>query len=173
MTRKTVVARQCSNGRDCVAYPALGQPSKLSWGNPETRCFACEERRVAFELKAAAKGKTANRRKKVGLPLLEGQERQLPNTCARRSCVRPATEWDGMAYVCGEHAEAQRARAIQERSRSWVRSCEEKWRSAHASGDEALARRWWRALREAQARLAKAEANLAALERRAWSEHAS
>jgi hypothetical protein len=78
-----------------------------------------------------------------------------------------------MAYVCAEHAEAQRARAIQERSRSWVRSCEEKRRSARDSGDEALARKWWRALRQAQARLAEAEANLAALERRAWSEHAS
>jgi hypothetical protein len=63
MTRKTVVGRQCANGADCVAYPALGQPSKLSWGNLATRCFACEERRVASELKAAAKGKTANRRR--------------------------------------------------------------------------------------------------------------
>jgi hypothetical protein len=173
MTRKTVVGRQCSNGTDCVAYTALGQPSKLSWGNPETRCFACEERRVASELRAAAKGRTAKRQREVRYPLLEGQKRQLPNTCARRSCVRPATEWDGMAYVCAEHAEAQRARVMQARVKYLVTSSEEKWRSAHDSGDEAVARMWWRALRQAQARLAEAEANLAALERRAWSEHAS
>jgi hypothetical protein len=173
MIRKAVVGRQCSNGTDCVAYPALGQPSKLSWGNPGTTCFACQERRVASELKAAAKGKTSNRTREAELPLLQGHERQAPNTCARRSCIRPATEWDGMTYLCGEHATAQRARVIQERSKSWASSCEEKWRSAHASGDEALARRWWRSLREAQARLAEAEANLAAADRRAWSEHAS
>jgi hypothetical protein len=65
MTRKTVVGRQCANGADCVAYPTLGQPSKLSWGNPGTRCFACEERRVASDLKAAAKGKTVNRRREA------------------------------------------------------------------------------------------------------------
>src|SRR3712207_1603908 len=130
MTRKAVVARQCSNGTDCVAYPALGQPSKLSWGNPETRCFACEERRVASELKAAAKGRTAKRQREVRLPLLEGQERHPPTMCAKRSCVRPATEWDGIAYFCALYAEAQRARVIQERSRYLVTSSEEKWRSA-------------------------------------------
>lgn len=118
MIRKTVVGRQCSNGTDCVAYPALGQPSKLSWGNPGTRCFACEERRVASELKAAAKGKTANHWREATHTLLKGEERQAP-TCVKRSCVRPATEWDGMAYICGEHAEAQRARAVHERSKSW------------------------------------------------------
>jgi hypothetical protein len=73
----------------------------------------------------------------------------------------------------GARAEAQRARVIHERSKSWTSSCEERWRSAHASGDEALARRWWKSLREAQARLAKVEANLASVERRAWSEHVS
>ena len=72
MTRKTVTGRQCSNGADCVAYPALGQPSKLSWGNQGTRCFACEERRVAFELVAAAKSKTANRWREARRPLREG-----------------------------------------------------------------------------------------------------
>jgi hypothetical protein len=111
MIRKSVVGRQCSNGTDCVAYPALGQPSNLSWGNPGTRCFACEERRVASELKVAAKGKTANRWRETRHTLLEGEERQAP-TCAKRTCLRPATEWDGMAHVCGEHAEAQRARAV-------------------------------------------------------------
>jgi len=72
MTRKTVTGRQCSNGADCVAYPALGQPSKLTWGNQGTRCFACEERRVAFELVAAAKSKTANRWREARRPLREG-----------------------------------------------------------------------------------------------------
>jgi len=128
---------------------------------------------VASELKAAAKGRTAKRQREVRLPLLEGQERHPPTMCAKRSCVRPATEWDGIAYFCALYAEAQRARVIQERSRYLVTSSEEKWRSANASGDEALARRRWRSLREAQARLVEAEANLAAAERRAWSEHAS
>lgn len=155
-----------------MAYPALGQPSKLSWGNPGTRCFACEERRVASELKAAAKGKTRNCQREARPLLLEGEERQAP-TCAKRTCVRPATDWDGMAYICGEHAEAQRVRVILERSKRWSDSCEEKWRSARASGDDALARRWWMSLREAQTRLAEVEANLASVERRAWSEHAS
>lgn len=155
-----------------MAYPALGQPSKLSWGNSGTRCFACEERRAASELKAAAKGKTANRWREAKRSLREGEEWQAPK-CAKWSCARPATEWDGLAHVCREHAEAQRARAVQERSKSWVSSCEEKWRSAHALGDEALAHRYWMSLREAQARLAQAEANLASVERRAWSEYAS
>jgi len=55
-------------------YPRnlLGQPSKLSWGNQGTRCFACEERRVAFELVAAAKSKTANRWREARRPLREG-----------------------------------------------------------------------------------------------------
>ena len=55
-----------------MAYPALGQPSKLSWGNPGTKCFACEERRVASELMAAAKGKTANRWREARRLLREG-----------------------------------------------------------------------------------------------------
>jgi hypothetical protein len=97
MTGKAVVGRQCSNGTGCVAYPALGQPSKLSWGNPGTTCFACEERRVASELKVAAKRRTANPRREAGLSPLKVEERQVPTTCALRSCVRPATGWDGMA----------------------------------------------------------------------------
>ena len=57
-----------------MAYPALGQPSKLSLGNPGMKCFACEERRVASELEAAAKGKTVNRRREARHTLREGEE---------------------------------------------------------------------------------------------------
>jgi hypothetical protein len=54
MTRRTAAEPRCANGENCVAYPALGEPSKLSRGNPSPRCFACEERRVISNLKAAA-----------------------------------------------------------------------------------------------------------------------
>ena len=54
MARKRVEEPRCVNGENCVAYPTLGEPSKLSRGNPGPRCFACEERRVASKLKATA-----------------------------------------------------------------------------------------------------------------------
>jgi hypothetical protein len=38
------------------------------------KCFACEERRVASELEAAAKGKTVNRRREARHTLREGEE---------------------------------------------------------------------------------------------------
>jgi hypothetical protein len=41
---KGAQARLCSNGDECVAYPALGQPAKLSAGNPGDVCFRCEEK---------------------------------------------------------------------------------------------------------------------------------
>src|SRR3712207_786130 len=51
MTLKSAAAPRCSNGKRCVAYPALREPAKLSRGNPGPRCFACEERRAAAQLK--------------------------------------------------------------------------------------------------------------------------
>ncbi len=54
MTLKSAVTPRCSNGKRCVAYPALGEPAKLSRGNRGPRCFACEERRAGAELKVTA-----------------------------------------------------------------------------------------------------------------------
>src|SRR3712207_906196 len=52
MTQQSAVESRCANGVNCVAYAALGEPSKLSRANPGPRCFACEERRVASQLPA-------------------------------------------------------------------------------------------------------------------------
>jgi hypothetical protein len=155
MTRKSVAQPRCSNGTRCVAYPALGKPAKLSRGNLGTRCFACEERRVASELKTAA----AN--KKV-------LERGQANQPRRVKSNKPAE------HVSKEQAQAeQRAREVLELRRRSVRTCERGLRSALASGDERLVRRWSRSLREAKDRLTWAEADLARREKRAWSEQAS
>jgi hypothetical protein len=152
MIRKTVAELRCSNGLRCVAYPALGEPSKLSRGNPGRRCFACEERRVTSDLKTAAAHKKAVERRKANQP-----------------------HWskdNGLEeHVSQEHAQADVAREVLERRRRSVLTCERGLRSALASGDERLARRWSRSLREAEVRLAWAEADLAHAEKR--SEHAS
>ena len=152
--RRSVEEPRCSNGENCVAYPALGEPSKLSRGNPGTRCFACEEqRRVTSSSEATAAEKEVVGRGKAKEP----------------------------RWVTGngpeEHArpryapEAERTREVWERRRRSVLTCERGLRSALASGDERLVRRWSRSLREAEVRLAWAEADLAHAEKR--SEHAS
>ena len=164
MTQKTAKTLRCSNGANCVAYPTLGEPSKLSSSNPGPRCFACEERRVASELEAhSAKSKAAERREADG---------PGGRICAERSCERPAVEQEGGAFVCREHAEVRRASAIRERRRASVLTCERGLRSALASGDERLARRWSRSLADAEARLLWAEADLEVAEEKARSEHA-
>ncbi len=152
MTRKIVAEPRCSNGTRCVAYPTLSEPAKLSRGNPGPRCFACEERRVASELKTAAAKKKATER---------GQTKQP--TWAKRNELAE--------HVGKEHAQAeQRAREVLELRRSSVLTCERGLRSALASGDERLVRRWSRSLREAKDRLAWAEADLSRSEKRARSE---
>ena len=154
MMRKTVEEARCSNGIRCVAYPALGEPSKLSRSNPGTRCFACEERRVASELKTAADKKQAVER--------------------RRAKERPWSRGNGLEeHVSQELAQPERAREVWERRRRSVLTCERGLCSALASGDERLVLRWSRSLREAEERLAWAEADLARSEKRAWSERAS
>jgi hypothetical protein len=51
-------ALRCERGANCVSYPTLGEPSKLSRANPGPRCFACEEHRRDFQVEAfAAEGK--------------------------------------------------------------------------------------------------------------------
>ncbi len=146
MTRRSVAEPRCSNGIDCVAYLTLGEPSKLSRGNTGPRCFACEERRVASEQKAAAAKEKA----------LEGRKANKPRS--------------GKSNGLKEQTEVGRAREVLERRRRSVLTCERGLRSALASGDERLVRRWSRSLREAQARLGWAEADLARAERRSRSE---
>jgi hypothetical protein len=152
--RKRTEEPRCSNGIRCVAYPALGEPSKLSRGNPGPQCFACEERRAASDLKTARANKKAIERRK-----------------ARRS------HWskdNGVrVHLSHEHTEAEHAREVLERRRRSVLTCERGLRSALASGNERLVRRWARSLREAKERLAWAEADLARAEKRLWSEPAS
>jgi hypothetical protein len=156
--RKTDEEPRCSNGIRCVAYPTLGQPSKLSRGNPGTRCFACEERRVASELKtAAANKKAAERRNANKRPWAKSN---APEEYLKENAGR-------------EHTEVERAREVLERRRRSVLTCERGLRLALASSDERLVHRWSRSLREAEQRLTWAEADLARAEKRVWSEHAS
>ena len=146
--RKTVQEPWCANGANCVAYPSLGEPSKLSRGNKGTRCFACEERRVASELKSAVANKKA----------LELREAKVPR-------------W-GKSNGLEEHVEVDSAREVVERRKRSVLTCERGLHSALASGNERLVRRWARSLREAKDRLAWAEADLGCGEESAWSERA-
>ena len=155
MMRKIIAVPRCSNGIRCVAYPTLGEPAKLSSGNPGPRCFACEERRVASELETAAAKKKAREREQAK-QLNWAKSNELPE------------------HIGKEHAQAeQRAREVLELRRSSVLTCERGLRSALASGDERLVRRWSRSLREAKDRLAWAEADLSRTEKRARSEQAS
>ena len=152
MIRKRAEEPRCSNGIRCVAYPALGEPSKLSRSNPGMRCFACEERRVDSELETAADKKQAVER--------------------RRAKERPWSRGNGLEeHVSQELAQPERTREVWERRRRSVLTCERGLRSALASGDERLVLRWSRSLREAKKRLVWAEADLARAEKRL--EHAS
>jgi hypothetical protein len=87
--------------------------------------------------------------------------------CAEDSCQRPAVERRGGVRVCREHAEAGLARGWREGRSVWALTCERNLRGALASGDGELARKWSGLLEEAKARLAQAEADLAAKEARA------
>jgi hypothetical protein len=140
--RKTLTALRCASGAECVSYPTLGEPSKLSRGNPGPRCFACEKQRKEFEVEAAAlKLKTAKHRQVKKPSRSEGYE-----------------------------PEVSRASAIRERRRASVLTCERGLQSAIVSDDARLTRRWSRSLREARARLLWAEADLEASEKSAQSE---
>ena len=152
--RKTIEEQRCSNGIRCVAYHALGEPSKLSSGNPGTTCFACEERRAASELKTARASKKAAELRKTKAP--------------HRSKDNGLVE-----HVGQEHAQVKRAREVLERRRMSVLTCERGLRSALASGDERLVHKWSRSLREAEDRVAWAEADVAHAEKRLRSRSAS
>jgi hypothetical protein len=158
MTQKCATTfSRCSNASECVAYPALGEPAKLSRGNPGPTCFACQERRVATELAASTADSRDSQRLKVN----------GSRVCAEQPCWRPATERYGEAFVCREHAAVRRAFGVWKRRREWVLACERRLRSAIASGDERLERKWARLLLEAEARVDWAEADLDAAEERA------
>jgi hypothetical protein len=134
------VAR-CASGTNCVSYPALGEPSKLSRANPGPRCFACQKQRVDVEVEEAA------------TELKAVERRQLEESS-------PSED---------PEPEANRASMILERRRASVRTCERGLRSAIASKDARLARVWSRSLREARDRLLWAEAGLEASESGAQS----
>ncbi len=168
MTQRTTAPR-CSSGVHCVAYPTLGEPAKLSSGNPGPRCFACEERRAASELEAhsANNSELVTERREEDAPLRSESHEQGVRICAELSCGRPAIKREGGAFVCREHAEVKRASATRDRRRASVQTCERGLRSALAADDERLTRTWSRSLIEAEARLMWAEADLRAAEERA------
>jgi hypothetical protein len=164
--RKRSAAPRCSNGTKCVAYPTLGEPAKLSRGNPGPWCFACEERRAATEVEMIAgesrgehsgKARGSRKAKRSGR---SGGNRPQERLCMKPSCERPVAERNGMAVVCREHAEESRAAAVQERRRAWVLTCERAVRAAIASGDKTLERKWARLLLAAEVSFAEAEAEL-------------
>jgi hypothetical protein len=158
---------RCSNGASCVAYPTLGEPAKLSRSNPGPRCFACEERRVAAELGTAAARSKDEQHRKARRPRSGRGNKSKECTCVKPSCERPIAERDGAASLCREHAEESRAARVRERRRAWVLVCERAVRSAIASGDERLERRWAKLLLAAEVSLAEAEAELRVAEVRA------
>ena len=141
--RKTVLLPaaplRCASGTNCVSYSTLGEPSKLSRGNPGPRCFACEKQRKEFEVEAAA------------LKLKTAKHRQVKKPSRSE----------------GHEPEVSRASGIRERRRTSVLTCERGLQSAIVLGDARLTRRWSRSLREAQARLRWAEADLEASEKKA------
>ena len=141
MTQRLAVAPRCASGKNCVAYPALGEPAKLSRGNPERRCFACQERRAVRRLELAVA------EDEVAQPEMAGN----PRRGRSGGLEKP---------LGGGHADADSAREVVERRKRSVLTCERGLRSALASGDERLARRWSKSLREAEERLAWAEEDL-------------
>jgi hypothetical protein len=139
---------RCASGANCVSYPTLGEPSKLSRANPGPRCFACEKQRADIEVEGVAAELKAEE-----LKAAKHRQKQKPS---RSESYEP---------------EVSRAWAILlERRRASVRTCERGLQSAIASEDVRLTRRWSRSLREAQARLVWAEADLGASKKRAQSE---
>ena len=102
-----------------------------------------------------------------GAVRLLGGDGGEPLVCAEGSCQRPPSRLQGGVRLCREHAEAGLARGWQEGRSLWALTCECNLRDALASGDEGLTRKWSGLLEEAKARLAQAEADLAAKEARA------
>ncbi len=99
-----------------------------------------------------------------GAVRLLGGDGGEPLVCAKGSCQRPPGRLQGGMRLCREHAEAGLARGWREGRALWALACDHNLRDALASGDEGLTRKWSGLLEEAKARLAQAEADLAAKE---------
>ena len=166
---KPAATLRCSNEARCVTFPTLGEPAKLSRGNPGPMCFACEERRVATELEKVADKSKAGQRPKANGRRLGEDNKPNKRICVKDSCERPGVEWEGAEFVCREHAEVSRTSALLKRRKAKVFDCERALRSAIASGDERLEREWSRLLLGAEVRLAEAEAKLRTAQMRARS----
>jgi len=146
-SRATVLQRNTT----ASPTPTLGEPSRLSRGNPgPPRCFACEERRVSSQLKAGVTAKEG---------VLERGE-----TNGARSSERDRREDRGQGGY---------AREVLERRRRSVLTCKRGLRTALASGDERLAQKWSRAIKDAEERLIWAEADIQAARTGAQSGFAS
>ena len=150
----------------CVSYPALGEPAKLSRANRGTRCFACEERRLASEPKMAAANDN-NKKKKNKKKAAERGKAKEPPWLKKSSDAQLVVG----VHIGREHTEeAEGALELLERRRRSVRRCEGGLRWALASGNKRLVGRWSGSLREAEERLAWAEADHGARGRkRGWS----
>jgi hypothetical protein len=169
--RKTVVLSaaplRCASGVSCVSYTTLGEPSKLSRGNPGPRCFACEKQLGEFEDEAAALKLKAAKHRQMKKPSRSKDYEPEVRSGAERFSERPTTERADAALVGHQDAEVSRASAIRERRRASVLTCERGLQSAIVSEDARLTRRWSRSLREAHDRLLWAEADLEASEKKA------
>ena len=163
-------APRCASGANCVSYPTLGEPSKLSRGNPGPRCFACEKQRGEREVELfAAKLKAAKHRQVKSPSRCKDYDPNVRSE-AEHFSERPTTERAGAAAVGHQHAEVSHASAIRERRRASVLTCKRGLQSAIVSGDARLMRSWSRSLRDAEARLLWAEADVEASQKRAQSE---
>jgi hypothetical protein len=166
-----VAALRCASGANCVSYATLGEPSKLSRGNPGPWCFACELRRGASEVEAVAaklEVKAAKHRQVKRTSRSEGHEPEISNR-AKRFNEQQTTDRAGTAIVGHQHAEEKvsRASAILERRRASMLTCKRLLQSAIVSEDARLVRIWSRSLGAAESRLLLAEADFEACEKRA------
>ena len=118
--RKTAGEPRCSNGMHCVSYPALGEPAKLSRANRGTRCFACEERRLASEPKMAAANDN-NKKKKNKKKAAERGKAKEPPWLKKSSDAQLVVG----VHIGREHTEeAEGALELLEGCRRSVRRCE-------------------------------------------------
>ena len=165
-----VAALRCASGAYCVSYPTLGEPSKLSRGNPGPWCFACEIRRGASEVEAVAaklEVKAAKHRQVKRTSRSEGHKPEISNR-AKRFNEQQTTDRAGTAIVGHQHAEeVSRASAILERRRASMLNCKRLLQSAIVSEDARLVHIWSRSLGAPESRLLWAEADFKACEKRA------
>ncbi len=171
--------RRCSAGERCASHAALGEPAKLSRGNPGPLCFACGERSAASVPGKATKAKHAAVPRDDRRPLAQAEGRRSAvrtgrvrkaHACSEGHCERLAVEGHHGARVCREHAEVRRAREWQKGRAEWALTCGRNLREALAAGDGAIARKWAALSKEAGAALARARAEMAAAEAKARSE---